>query len=202
MKRLRYFHPGIRFYSCGEYGPSTGRPHYHICIFGYHFPDRVPFGRGFYRSAELESLWPYGHSSVGDLTFESAAYAARYICDKITGDAAKSHYERIDQDTGEITSIKPEFNLMSRRPGVGAEFFNTYKADMYPHDYVVMRGKKMKPPRFYDKMFEKLDSDAMEKIKIQREMDAQVNALENTPARLAVRETVTKSTFAKRTGEF
>lgn len=199
LKRLRKNHP-VRFYSCGEYGPLNSRPHYHLCLFGYHFPDRKPFGNGFDVSNELRALWPHGNSSVGDLTFESAAYTARYICDKITGEAAKSHYERIDNETGEIIQIQPEFNLMSRMPGIGSEFFKKYMSDMYPHDYVVIRGKKMKPPRFYDQLFEKIDSNAMEKIKIQREMEATVNYLENTPGRLAVREIVTKSTLAKRKG--
>ena len=81
----------IRFYMAGEYGSKRGRPHYHACIFGYDFPDRVewmrtPVGSLLYRSAFLESLWPYGYSSVGELTFESAAYTARYIMKKQFGD--------------------------------------------------------------------------------------------------------------------
>lgn len=197
MKRLRKHHD-VRFYSCGEYGPKNLRPHYHICLFGYHFPDRVPFGAGFYRSAELETLWPFGNSSVGDLTFESAAYTSRYVTEKLTGDAAKKKYERIDEETGEIYQLTPEFNLMSRRPGVGASFFDKYHSEMYPLDRVVVRGKVAKPPRFYDKMFERMDSDAMELIKIQRELDAQLKYLDNTPERLAVRKQVVLAQFKKR----
>jgi len=54
------------------------------------FPDRKLFkrsGSGFnlYTSAELSRLWPYGHASVGDLSFESAAYVARYCVKKSEG---------------------------------------------------------------------------------------------------------------------
>ena len=95
MKRLRkHFHPQvIRFYMAGEYGENFGRPHFHSCLFGIDFPDRelfsrTPSGSLIYRSKILESLWPHGYSSVGNFYFKSAAYVARYVMKKITGDPA------------------------------------------------------------------------------------------------------------------
>ena len=84
MKRLRKrFGDGIRFYHCGEYGSLLGRPHYHACLFNFDFPDKYLWkennGQKLYRSPSLEELWPYGYSSIGTVTFESAAYVARYI---------------------------------------------------------------------------------------------------------------------------
>lgn len=201
MKRLRKSH-NVRFYSCGEYGPENGRPHFHLCIFGYHFPDRVPFGRGFYRSAELEGLWTLGNSSVSDLTFERAAYAARYVCDKINGDKAKPHYERVDQETGEIYSLRPEFNLMSRRPGIGSSFYDKFHSEMYPSDTVIVNGRTAKPPRYYDKKFEKYDPESFDLVKIQRELDAELRHLDNTPARLAVKKQIAIANFTKRSKVF
>nr|QJB20072.1 MAG: replication initiator protein [Microvirus sp.] len=100
MKRLRKRFPekNIRFYMCGEYGENFGRAHFHACIFGLDFPDKTKWKKGkgdnitLYRSKILEELWTYGFSSVGTVTFESAAYVARYITKKITGEAAESHY--------------------------------------------------------------------------------------------------------------
>lgn len=201
LKRLRKYHK-VRFYACGEYGPVNGRPHFHVCLFGYHFPDRVPFGSNFYRSAELESLWRLGNSSVGDVTFDSAGYTAGYICDKITGDAAKKHYECVVPDTGEIISKVPEFNLMSLKPGIGLDFYEKYKEDIYPHDYIVVRGVKCKPPRYYDKKFKAMFEDEFAKIQLQREMDAELRFLDNTPARLAVREQCVRAAVVKRIKEF
>lgn len=99
MKRLRKrFGDNIRFYMCGEYGEKVGRPHFHACLFGHDFDDKklwstTPAKSKLYRSESLEELWPNGFSSVGDVTFESAAYVARYITKKITGEAAESHYK-------------------------------------------------------------------------------------------------------------
>lgn len=84
MKRLRKFaSTPLRFFMCGEYGTLNMRPHYHALIFGFDFDDKVPFrlldsGCRIYNSSRLEKLWYFGASSVGAVTFESAAYTARY----------------------------------------------------------------------------------------------------------------------------
>jgi hypothetical protein len=164
IKRLRKRYPGrrIRYYMAGEYGENFGRPHWHACIFGLDFDDKKLWKRTssnslLYRSKELELLWPFGYSSIGDVTFESAAYVARYIMKKVTGKNAAEHYKEIDPDTGEITNRKPEFTKMSLKPGIGYEWYKQYTTDVYPHDYVVVRGKKVKPPKFYDKKY-KIDN--------------------------------------------
>ncbi|AXH74125.1 MAG: replication initiator protein [Microviridae sp.] len=97
MKRLRKkYGDNIRFYMCGEYGENFGRPHFHACLFNHDFSDKKLWKTvnkmPLFRSAELEELWPFGFSSIGSVTFESAAYVARYIMKKITGEAAEKHY--------------------------------------------------------------------------------------------------------------
>lgn len=194
MKRLRKkFGAGIRFYACGEYGEKFGRPHYHLCLFGFDFSDKKIFkerdGVRLYVSAMLQELWPYGYSTVGDVTFESAAYVARYILKKINGDLATSHYERVDMRTGEIYMAKPEFTVMSRKPGIAAGWFAKFATDVYPHDYVVIRGgKKVRPPRFYDRLFEAQMPEVMTTIRERRKKSALLHLDNQTPERLAVRE--------------
>lgn len=150
LKRLRKrFGQNIRFFHCGEYGEKLGRPHYHACLLNFDFSDKTLYrtsnrGDHIYRSRALEDLWPFGHSEIGSVTFESAAYVARYITKKITGPAAAAHY----------AGRKPEYVTMSRRPGIGAPWLAQYKTDVYPHDFVIVRGKKLPLPRFYNKLFE------------------------------------------------
>ena len=200
MKRLRKrIHPvKPRFYMCGEYGETTSRPHFHACIFGFDFPDKRAFKRSgsgdvLYRSTLLEELWPFGQSLIGDVTFESAAYVARYVMKKVTGHNAQAHYERLDEYTGEVYSLVPEFTRMSLKPGIGAGWFDKYQSDVYPHDYVIVRGKETKPPKYYDRLYEKANPDAFEVLKFERESAARLNYLDNTEDRLLVKETVKKA---------
>lgn len=199
MKRLRKrFAPiRVRFYMCGEYGEINFRPHYHACLFGFDFPDKKAFkvtdsGSKLYTSALLESLWPFGLSSVGDVTFESAAYVARYCMKKVTGRDAKRHYERV-LENGEIVNLKPEFNKMSLKPGIGAEWYRKWKRDVYPHDYVVVNGKECKPPKYYDGLYEREFPDEFEDLKARRELDGLALREDNTPERLAVKAVVAEA---------
>lgn len=197
MKRLRKkFSPQtIRFYMCGEYGEDFSRPHYHVCLFNCFFADRKRVstsGSGFvlYRSDVLSSLWPYGFSSIGDVTFESAAYVARYVMKKVTGEAADVHYTTVDPITGEISRRVPEFNKMSLKPGIGASWFEKYNTDVFPSDHVVVRGRESKPPRFYDKLLQRNFPDLVDDVKFSRYIRAMLKRDEESDDRLAIREEV------------
>lgn len=201
MKRLRkHIKAPVRFYMGGEYGENTARPHYHACLFGYDFPDKVyfrksPSGEKLYTSAFLESIWPYGLSSIGNVTFESAAYIARYCVSKVTGDAAKDHYscsEYVDADGVIRDSVEPEFNHMSLKPGIGAAWLEKYQTDVFPRDYVIVNGVKVKPPKYYDTLFERDNSLEFSEIVARRELDGYSDFLrgEQSIARLSVKEQV------------
>lgn len=191
MKRLRkQYGSAIRFYHCGEYGDKFGRPHYHACIFNHDFHDKKPWaetnGNILYRSPSLEKLWPYGFSSIGEVNFASAAYVARYIMKKITGEKADNHY--FDASTN--TYRKPEYTTMSRRPGIASGWFDQYISDVYPDDFIVLNGKKLRVPRFYDNQYELLYPAEMKIIKASRIDALDKHASNNTFARLKVRETI------------
>lgn len=206
MKRFRFAlgkcsGKRIRFFHCGEYGELEGRPHYHAIIFGYDFPDRYFWrtsssGEKLYRSPFLESLWsidgqPIGACEIGDVTFKSAAYVARYSLKKITGSMAEAHYRVIDDETGEILGSRtPEYVTMSRRPGIGAGWLKLFQTDVYPKDSLVLNGAKMRPPRFYDNRFELVSPDRMDKIRAKRAREGKLTLDNNTTDRLIVREEV------------
>lgn len=182
----------IRYYHCGEYGSNYGRPHYHACIFGYDFPDKYLWSERksiqLYRSPMLERLWPQGMSSIGNVTFESAAYVARYITKKYLGPTAAEYYERVDTDTGEIISITPEYTTMSLKPAIGKTWYEKFTTDVYPADEIVLRGRKLKPPRYYNGLYELQNPASMATIKKSRLQAAAKNAADSTSARLMVRE--------------
>ena len=192
----------IRFYMAGEYGEQFGRPHFHACIFNFDFEDKYLWqktesGSKIYRSAVLEELWPFGHSSIGEVNFQSAAYVARYIMKKVTGGMADQHYEEVNISTGEITSRRPEFNKMSLKPGIGYDWYKRYKTDVYPHDYVVVNGKKVKPPKFYDKKYADDHPWEFDQILWEREKSARLRLEDSSDERLAVREAVTVATLKR-----
>lgn len=189
-RRLRKAGRKVRYFQCGEYGDDFARPHYHAALFGLDFEDKVecePSKSGAVQwvSPELEHFWPYGISKIGSLNFESAAYIARYVTKKITGQKALEHYSRVDPYTGEIYQVEPEFATMSRRPGIGAGWFEQYSAEVYPHDEVIVRGRACKPPRYYDG---KLPEDELSAVKSRR-FASSVGRLRNgSQKRLQVRE--------------
>jgi hypothetical protein len=192
----------IRFFHCGEYGEQYKRPHYHACLFNFDFPDkklwrRTKQGHMVWRSPALEELWPYGYCEIGAVTFESAAYVARYIMKKVNGDGADDHYMTVDPATGEIRMLKPEYVTMSRRPGIGHGWYEKYKDDVYPSDEVVMRGRLMKPPRYYDRQLQIDDGFTYDEIKSKREDLAKLNLDDNTSKRLLVKEQVALARISK-----
>lgn len=170
MKRLRKKHGKVRFFHCGEYGEKNKRPHYHALLFGLDFKDKELFsqrdGVRLYVSESLSELWPYGFSTIGDVTFESAAYVARYVMKKVRGEGAEEYYSNwIDPITGEVTDVKPEYATMSRKPGIGYEWFKEFKNDVFPNDYCVVRGHEVRPPRYYETL---LSEDELAEVKAKR----------------------------------
>lgn len=175
MKRLRdRYGEGIRSFGCAEYGEKLSRPHYHICLFNFDFPDKTLWKKTdenrLFTSPSLQGLWPYGHSTIGDLTFESAAYVARYVTKKITGNRAQSHYEAIDQSTGEVFEKLPERSIsVSRMPGLGRPWYEKFYDFVLNHDYVISRGHKVRPPKYYDRLSEKLFPERFALVKKRRQ---------------------------------
>jgi len=205
MKRLRrhadYHHEGlkIRFYLAGEYGDNFGRPHYHAAIFGYDFPDKVLLkkneqGQPLYTSEILDRLWTHGSTTTAGLDYDSAAYIARYCVKKIGGPKAADHYYRLSPIDGQMHSVKPEFAVMSRRPGIGAAWLDTYKSDVFPSGLIVMNGVPKGPPRFY---IHKLTEEEQDALRRQAKRRAVKHKGEKTNARRHVRATIRDARISK-----
>lgn len=168
LKRLRkalsYQNIKIRFFACGEYGDKNERPHYHLIIFGYDFVDdrvllrNTPYGP-LYISDFLFGLWPYGFHTIGNVSFHSCAYVARYVTKKVYGKNAPAHYQ----------GRTPEFITMSRRPGIAHDWIVKYYADVYNYDKVVLPdGMIVRPPAYYDDYLHLTDSERYDILKARR----------------------------------
>ena len=165
MKRLRerIAPVKVRYFLCGEYGEKFARPHYHMILFGYDFPDKVKLKNdgehALFRSDELDSCWQHGFCSIGKVTFDSACYCANYAQKKVVGKKAAEHYGK----------RLPEFLLMSRRPGIGRGWIEMFQSDVYPSDEVIVRGRKARPPRYYDQVVKENSPELMDGIKAKRD---------------------------------
>lgn len=190
-KRLRKKKGPFRFLHCGEYGEENKRPHYHALLFGIDFKkDQVELeGRKYptFTSDELVSVWKNGFCSIGDLTYQSAQYVARYVMKKATGPLAEKEYERVHPLTGECWQVKPPYITMSRRPGIGSKWIDKFKSDVFPDDFVVHDGRKFRPPTFYDK---RLSEEELLSVKRKRRDAANKHKWNNSSDRLRVRERV------------
>ncbi len=182
----------IRYFYCGEYG-ELGRPHYHMCLFNQSFDDQQIFtddeGIQTYTSPTLTRHWPHGFSTVSELNYQTAAYTAGYIMEKINGNRAADHYLRCDEH-GEAYWLMPEFIRMStgrKKPcGLGAGFYEKFASDFFPADTspVPGHGTVQQVPRYYQNILEMQDPGLLENVKDVRQVFMAAHRDDYTPARL------------------
>lgn len=189
MKRLRKYFYGnkksaVRYFHCGEYGENFGRPHHHALLFNFDFPDKKLWkdkkGNPLFRSKILETIWPYGYSVIGSVNFATAAYVARYVIKKINGELAPGHYQ----------GREPEYSTQSRRPGIARSWYEKFKnTDLYPQDYVVLDGTKLKIPKYYNRCYELTNPKEYGTLRDVRIRKAKANE-NNQPDRLKAAEKI------------
>lgn len=163
MKRLRFnSKQDIRYYAAGEYGDKSARPHYHIILFGLHLDDIVPISKSFsgeqyYISSFISKCWSFGHHILGQVTFESAAYVARYTMKKANKNFEPNYYE--------LVNIESEFQVMSNRPGIASNFFFDH-LDIFDYDSFYVEtpsgSTKIFPPEYFRKLYKKYIVDGEE----------------------------------------
>lgn len=134
FKRVRKAGHYIRYYAVGEYGSRTFRPHYHVILFG-DVPDDV-----------IRSSWPLGQVHIGTVTQQSIQYTLGYI---------------VNKNWKHIHHRLPPFSLMSRKPGLGANYITPAMIEWHRSDrrnFTMVDGVKRHLPRYYKtKIFSKID---------------------------------------------
>lgn len=176
----------VRFFCAGEYGTQYQRPHFHAIVFNLRLPDAIPFRNGTFTSKILERIWGNGNIVIGSVTPNSASYVSGYTLYK------KGHAELadsvVDQQTGEVTSRRSEFVVMSRKPGIGYWWYERFKSDLFKDQAVLPEGRKYKVPRYY---LDKMEVDVPlthEELKYERYLSSLEHPEEGTDERLAIRE--------------
>lgn len=177
MKKLRKaYGNGIRFYQVGEYGANLKRPHHHVLLFGMRFRDERLFRRGSkpqWSSDHLDQLWGNGFTSISEVNYSTAMYCSKYATKVIRGAPAADHYG------GKL----PEYATMSRRPGIGTSWYQKWKKDAFPSDFIIVNGRKFKPPRAYLLRYEKENPEGYETLKRERKRAGRTNP-DNAPRAL------------------
>lgn len=203
LKRLRKQRGPFRYYWCGEYGDTTKRAHYHALLFGMDFPDKVQFFKKgdntLYVSDELNKLWGMGHCSIAPLTFETAAYCARYaLKKKLSENKNRLSYFSLETTTGELIPVQHPYATMSLKPAIGKAWFEKFHADIYgaDKDFLVLRGQRMKPAKYFDKLLDEIDPVRMERIKARRKEERK----ERTPQELRAHAQIARARMGKRCG--
>lgn len=192
----RRFKVRVRFFLIGEYSPEVLRPHYHAVLYGWFPADARAWSKSGaggvqYVSDLLTESWGKGHVTFQPFSEKAAAYCARYMTQKVSDSRSEAVRRVVDADTGEVVGVREsEFMRCSRRPGIGAEFFRRFAAQLRAHDYTVIDGRKRPLPRYYDRLHERVDAGELSERKAAREVAAVSSAAERLPDRLAVRETV------------
>lgn len=120
----------LRYYTVGEYGTQTSRPHYHSIMFNVDpsIKNRLP------------TFWPHGHMDIDEVTHGSIHYVTKYVINRI----------------GDYTGRQKPFSLISSKPGIGANYLTTHTQWHLDEKrtYTQQLGQTQRLPRYYkDKIF-------------------------------------------------
>lgn len=170
IKALRNRGVQCRYLGCGELGSQSKRAHYHLILFGYRPDDLELHSRGsngdlLYISKDLEKLWAKGFVMVGDVSYQSAGYVARYTTKKVADDDS--------------------FLVCSSRPGIGYQYYEDHKQDILSSGFVYGDfgdNYKAPIPRYFEKYLRKdfpVEYDALIKERMRRTLMSQDNDMIN-----------------------
>lgn len=145
----------IRFFTCGEYGPTTYRPHYHVIIFN--FPQHFDI------QERVVNSWKKGYITYSLVTPARIRYVAKY-CSCYTFLPSKYRHK----------SYRP-FVLCSRRPAIGSQYLTSANVSYHRSTLsTVLQGRdgvKFAMPRYYrDRIFDdQMKYDIRQRTDVYRE---------------------------------
>lgn len=194
----RKWNQRVRYDVITEYSPVRKRPHVHAILFGVWPRDAVFWKRSkkgngvLWRSAEFDATWPWGQVLFEEFTPGAAAYVANHQAFKFNGSALQE-FLTVRSPMGDVLGyLEPELHLVSKRPGLGAGFFEKHGAQMMQLGHTVAGHAKVGLPRYYKRLADRVPeyADALAKLKEQGKQAILADAANRTPERLVVREEV------------
>lgn len=165
LRRYAEYHglgDNIRYYAAGEYGEKYSRPHYHAVVFGLCIPDLKPWAKNelndqLYLSEMIADLWNHGFVTIGEFSWKTGAYVARYVMKKYKGK------ETIWYD---VKNVEYEKAMMSRRPGLAFDYFESHAEEIYKHDKIqLVDGQKITPPKYFDSLYAEVNPGRLAEVK-------------------------------------
>lgn len=164
----------IRFMGCGEYGDNTRRPHYHLILFNCNLPKETFYDPHItwnkdtvWKNKWIEQAWGKGMTQIGECNWNSIAYVARYITKKINGNESEEFYA--------MQGERKEFFRASNQPGIGGIYYEKHKEEIYKNDKILIKNLTgvhwIKPPSYFDKLYDKEKPEEMEKIREKRKQE-------------------------------
>jgi hypothetical protein len=159
LKRIRARFPddALRYFLIGEHGDSEGgtrRPHYHAILYGLNIDDAAeiePSGGGHrqWESPALSACWGKGRVTVGEFSGGAASYTAGYVHKKLGRRADDAAYLLAHPLTGEVFRVRREFALMSRRPGIGLQWYREFSDTDALADTIRRDGRIVAMPGYF-----------------------------------------------------
>lgn len=155
IKRLRKeIEPSrIRYFGCGEYGETYGRPHYHAIIFGLGFNVET--------KRLLVKCWPFGFVKVKAFSKGGAKYVTKYVTKAPLG---RSKLDKLNWPRA------TEFQVQSK--GLGLSWF-IQNIEIIGKRGILNRGRQVPMPRYYvikgkeegmpDQVFQDLRAERVQK---------------------------------------
>lgn len=193
----------LRYFQVGEYGEQELRPHYHALIFGQDFREGLTAqwkddqGHPVWTSEIVEKCWPYGFHEIKEMVPETISYVCKYVQKKLYGHQKTKALERVDSHSGECVTVRPELASMSRgrgeNKGIGHGWWRKWGQEVFPDDFVILKGKKTPVPKYYFKQLEQENPELAEAVTKLRQKSTAGRLDDNTPERRLVREKVTKA---------
>ena len=195
LKRLRKWYDGkfnrkFRYFGVGEYGDQSGRPHYHLALFGFPTCQRGKTSPRRNGSCceycdTVRKVWGFGLVELAGLEPASASYVAGYVTKKLT-----------DKDNPLLEGRHPEFARMSNRPGIGAGMMDEIASGIMELEIeyddapgAIGMGKKKYPIGRYlqQNLRKKLGRDPKTPESVTEEYDKKMQPLRETAAAIAPR---------------